>query len=161
MQRQSTELRFQRKHGRLSGFNVARESWKCELALEASGLPASSPNPFTILSTPGGKMSAQSSAQPECSRRLLGGFEDDAVFGSQRRSQFPGCHQQREVPRDNLPHHSEGLMEVIGHRVVVDSEMVPSCARIQPRRADLGGESRSPNHTSAYGGLGSPACERN
>src|ERR1700743_1240893 len=34
-------------------------------------------------------------------RRLLGGFQDDGVAGSQRGCQLPGLHEQREVPRND------------------------------------------------------------
>ncbi len=33
---------------------------------------------------------------------LLGGLEDDAVAGGQRRANLPPKHEQREVPRDDL-----------------------------------------------------------
>ncbi len=35
-------------------------------------------------------------------RRRLGGLEHDGVAGRERRSELPGGHQQREVPRDDL-----------------------------------------------------------
>ena len=54
------------------------------------------------------------------SRGLLGGLEHHRVAGRQRRSQFPGSHQDREVPRNDLSHHPERLMEVVGNGVVVD-----------------------------------------
>ncbi len=53
-------------------------------------------------------------------RGLLGRLEHDAVTGSQGRSQFPGGHQQREVPRDDLADNTQRLMEVIGRGVLVD-----------------------------------------
>src|SRR5476651_932542 len=53
-------------------------------------------------------------------RRLLGGFEHHAVAGSQGRGEFPRGHQQREVPRDDLPDHAQRLVEVIGGGQFVD-----------------------------------------
>ena len=56
----------------------------------------------------------------DAKRRLFGRFQHHAVAPGQRRRQLPGCHQQREVPGDNLPHHAERFIDVIGHRVLVD-----------------------------------------
>ncbi|RML80644.1 putative transcriptional regulator [Pseudomonas savastanoi pv. savastanoi] len=56
----------------------------------------------------------------DAQRRLLGRFEHDAITGSQRRGEFPGGHQEREVPRDDLPDHAQRLMNVIGHGIAVD-----------------------------------------
>ena len=61
-------------------------------------------------------ISAQSSDR---GGRLFRRLEDDAVAGGKRRSEFPGRHQQREVPRDDLADHAERLMEVIGDRVAI------------------------------------------
>ena len=41
-------------------------------------------------------------------RRELGGLEDDRAPGGERGSDFPGDHQQREIPRDDLPDDSRG-----------------------------------------------------
>ena len=41
--------------------------------------------------------------------RLLGGLEDDAVSGGEGGAELPGGHQQREVPRDDLPHDPQRL----------------------------------------------------
>lgn len=51
---------------------------------------------------------------------LLGGFEHRRVAGRQRRRQLPGRHQDGEVPRNDLAHHAERLVEVVGHGVLVD-----------------------------------------
>lgn len=53
-------------------------------------------------------------------RGLFGWLEHDAVTGSQRRSELPGGHQEREVPRDDLPDHAQRLMNVIGNSITVD-----------------------------------------
>ncbi len=53
-------------------------------------------------------------------RRLLGRFEHHTVTCSQRRCQLPGSHQKREVPGNDLPDHTERLMEVIRRRMLVD-----------------------------------------
>ncbi|EYU00624.1 putative transcriptional regulator [Pseudomonas aeruginosa PA99] len=56
----------------------------------------------------------------DAQRGLLGRLEHHAVAGGQRRGQLPGGHQQREVPRDDLPDHAQRLMDVVGHGAVVD-----------------------------------------
>ncbi|MNK86103.1 hypothetical protein D3C87_1060060 [compost metagenome] len=53
-------------------------------------------------------------------RRLLGRLEHDAVAGGQCRGEFPGGHQQREVPRNDLPDHAQRFVEVIGRGQFVD-----------------------------------------
>ena len=89
--------------------------------LEASGLPASSPKPLTILSTPGGRISATSSASTSSdSGRLLGRLDHHRIARRQRRRQLPHRHQNRKIPRNDLPHHPQRLMVVIGHRVLVE-----------------------------------------
>ncbi len=40
-------------------------------------------------------------------RRELGGLQDDGVSRGERRRDFPGDHQEREVPRDDLPHDTD------------------------------------------------------
>ena len=56
----------------------------------------------------------------DAQRGLLGRFEHHAVAGGQRRGELPGGHQDREVPRDDLPHHAQRLVEMVGRRVFVD-----------------------------------------
>ncbi|RMM93891.1 putative transcriptional regulator [Pseudomonas savastanoi pv. glycinea] len=56
----------------------------------------------------------------DAQRGLFGWLEHDAITGSQRRGEFPGGHQEREVPRDDLPNHAQRLMNVIGHGIAVD-----------------------------------------
>ncbi|MCY1175544.1 hypothetical protein D9M73_157870 [compost metagenome] len=56
----------------------------------------------------------------DAQRGLLGGFEHHAVAGSQGRSEFPGGHQDREVPRDDLADHTQWFVQVVGHCVAVD-----------------------------------------
>ncbi|VVP39304.1 hypothetical protein PS880_04759 [Pseudomonas fluorescens] len=53
-------------------------------------------------------------------RSLLGRLEHHAVTGSQCWGEFPGGHQDREVPRDDLPDHTQWFMNVIGDGVAVD-----------------------------------------
>jgi ParB family chromosome partitioning protein len=50
----------------------------------------------------------------------VGGLEDDRVARGERGCQLPRRHQDREVPRDDLRDHTERLVEVVRHRVVVD-----------------------------------------
>jgi hypothetical protein len=53
-------------------------------------------------------------------RGLFGGLDHHAVAGGQRWSQLPAGHQQREIPGDDLAHHAQGLVEVIGDRIAID-----------------------------------------
>lgn len=53
-------------------------------------------------------------------RGLLGRLEHHAVTGGQRWGEFPGGHQDREVPRDDLPEHAPRFMDVVGHSIAVD-----------------------------------------
>ena len=56
--------------------------------------------------------------QPQRGQRgLLGGLEHHGVPGRQRRGQLPRGHQQREVPRDDLPDHADRLAQRIGMEV--------------------------------------------
>ena len=53
-------------------------------------------------------------------RGLLGRFQHDAVAGRQCRGNLPRGHQQREVPRNDLAHHAQRLVEVVRHGGSVD-----------------------------------------
>ena len=87
----------------------------------ASGLPASTPKPLTMLTTPGGSRSATRLIQiVDRGGGLLGRLEHDGVAGGQRGGQLPGRHQDREVPRDDLGDDAERLVEVVGDGVLVD-----------------------------------------
>ncbi len=57
--------------------------------------------------------------QQDGSGSLLGGFQDDGATGRQGGGQFPGGHQQREVPRDDLADHADRLVEVVSNRGAV------------------------------------------
>src|SRR5215510_7331345 len=62
--------------------------------LEASGLPASTPKPLTMLTTPAGTRPAISLDDLEDRRgRLLGGLEHHGVARRQGRRQLPRGHQ--------------------------------------------------------------------
>ncbi len=88
---------------------------------EASGLPASSPKPLTILITPFGSRVADEFRPNENARgRLLGRLDDDAIAGGDRRRELPCRHQNWKIPRDDLADDAERLMKMIGDRVVVD-----------------------------------------
>ncbi len=56
----------------------------------------------------------QFNKQRNAQRRLLSWFQHHAVARTQRRRQLPRRHQQREVPGDNLRHHAQWFMEMIG-----------------------------------------------
>ena len=58
--------------------------------------------------------------QSNTQRRLFRRLEHHAVTRRQGRGQLPRGHQQREVPRDNLPDHPQRFMEMIGHRGFVN-----------------------------------------
>ena len=69
----------------------------------------------------GGQQVADQRHQVQDRRRgLLGRLEHHGVAGGQRRGELPDRHQDREVPRDDLPDHAERLVEVVGDGVVVD-----------------------------------------
>ncbi len=85
---------------------------------EASGLPASTPKPLTTLTTPGGQqVGDQLDDLQDRPRGLLGRLDDHAVAGGQRGRQLPDGHQDREVPRDDLAHDAQRLVEVVGDGV--------------------------------------------
>ena len=88
--------------------------------LVARASPASLPKPWTTLSTPGGSRSPMSSSSTQMPSGVCSAGEHHAVAGGQRRGQLPGGHQQREVPRDDLPDHAQRLVDVVGHGAVVD-----------------------------------------
>ena len=67
-------------------------------------------------------------------RGRFGRLEHDTVTGAEGRGQLPGGHQDREVPRDDLADDAERLVDVVGHGVLVDFEMPPSCERRQPAK---------------------------
>ena len=52
-------------------------------------------------------------------RRLLGGLEHDRHAGRQRRAELPGRHQQREVPRDDLPDDADRLPARVGQELTI------------------------------------------
>ena len=47
-------------------------------------------------------------------RRLLRRLQYDGATGGQRRTQLPRCHQQREVPGNDLPRNSDRLSQRVG-----------------------------------------------
>ena len=76
--------------------------------LDESAAPVA-PAPVMMLTTPGGRSGFLDDLREHQrgERRRLGGLEHDRVAGRQRRRDLPGRHQQREVPRDDLPGHAE------------------------------------------------------
>ncbi len=80
--------------------------------------------------------------------RLLGRLEDDAVAGGERGGELPRRHEDGEVPRDDLPDDAERLVEVVGHRVVVDlgdsallrADASGEVAEVVDRQRKVGGE---------------------
>ena len=89
--------------------------------LEASGLPASTPKPLTMLSTPSGSRSAISSMSFRIDHGVCSaGLSTTQLPAASRGGQLPHGHQDREVPGDDLADHAERLVEVVGHGVLVD-----------------------------------------
>ena len=79
-----------------------------------------SPAPVTMLTTPGGspasaKLDASAS---DGQRRLLGRLQHRRAAGADRRRELPRRHQQRIVPRDDLPGDADRLAQREAHRVV-------------------------------------------
>ena len=69
--------------------------------------------PVTMFTTPGGR---PASAKRRCElehreRRLLGGLQHDRAAGADRRRQLPRRHQQRVVPRHDLPGDADRLAQ--------------------------------------------------
>ena len=54
----------------------------------------------------------QFAQQKRGERSLLGGLQHDRAARGQRRAQLPRRHQQREIPRNDLPDHADGLAHV-------------------------------------------------
>ena len=50
-------------------------------------------------------------------RRRFGGLEHDGVARRQRRGDFPRRHQQREIPRNDLPRHAQRPRRPAGKRI--------------------------------------------
>ena len=112
--------------------------------------------------------------QHDRGRRLLGGLQHDAVSGGQRRRQLPARHQQRKVPRNDLPDDAERLVEMIGDGVVVDlgeaaflgADGAGEIAEMVDGERQVGGASsrgsacRCPRSRRARGDRGSPPCGR-
>src|SRR5690349_9729675 len=89
--------------------------------LLASGLPASTPKPFTTLTTPGGSRSPIASISTMIPMGVCSaGFSTTQFPAARGRGELPHRHQQREVPGNDLPDHAQRLMEMIGDRVLVD-----------------------------------------
>ena len=61
--------------------------------------------------------------QPQAGQRcLLGRFHHDRAAGSQGRAPFPGHHQDREIPGDDLPRHADRLASGVAEVVAVDGD---------------------------------------
>ncbi len=124
--------------------------------LDASGLPASPPEPLTMLSTPGGQQVADQLGQhQDRPRRRLSRLEHHAVAGGERRRELPRRHQEREVPRDDLADDAERLVEVVGDGVVVD--LGDACLPARASRRRSSGSGRPPAGCRRPASRG-PAC---
>ena len=63
--------------------------------------------------------------------RLLGWLEDHAVAAGEGRRELPRGHEQREVPRDDLPHHADRLAQRV-------AEVLPRKRYLLGRSIELG-----------------------
>ena len=79
--------------------------------LSASVCPTVGPGPRTSCALPGGKPAFSINANNLIadSGVGLGGLQDAAIARGKAGSEFPCRHQQRIIPRDNLPAHSDRL----------------------------------------------------
>ena len=87
----------------------------------ASAAPAVSPKPVTILTTPSGSPASISNSpkRKRGKRSLLGRLEHDAIARGQRGAEFPSRHQQREIPRNDLPDDADRLAQREGVKLRV------------------------------------------
>ena len=82
--------------------------------------------------------------QPQArQRRLLGRFHHHGAAGGKRRPPLPSRHQNRKVPRNNLPRHAHGLAAGVGEKVAAHGDRLavnlvgPACViaqRLQGQR---------------------------
>ncbi len=86
--------------------------------------------------------------QHDGDRGLFGGLEHAAAAGRQHRGQLPGRHQQREVPRDDLADHPDGLLEVVadgvliqlGGRTLLGADTAGEVAEVIHHQRQVGGQ---------------------
>ena len=85
----------------------------------ARAAPAVSPNPGTTLTTPSGTPASaiSSASRSAVSGVCSAGLSTTQCAGGQRRPELPRRHQQREVPRDDLPDHADRLAQRVGVEV--------------------------------------------
>ena len=92
---------------------LSTSSWAARAA------PAVSPNPVTTLTTPSGTpASAISSARRSADSGVCSaGLSTTQLPVARAGSELPGRHQQREVPGDDLAHHTDRLPQGVGVEV--------------------------------------------
>ena len=73
-----------------------------------------------MLTTPGGQLGLPEDVREEQrrQRRRLGRLEHDGVPGRERGRDLPGEHEQREVPRDDLPGDADRPRPAVRERVL-------------------------------------------
>ena len=78
-----------------------------------SAPPAVGPKPGTMLTTPSGTPASSSSSprRSAVSGVCSAGFSTHGVAARERRPELPRRHQEREVPRDDLPAHADRLAQ--------------------------------------------------
>ena len=108
--------------------------------LEASGLPASTPKPLTMLTTPGGSRSATRLIQKWMEAGVCSaGLRTTALPAASAGRQLPCGHQDREVPRDDLGDDAQRLVEVVRDGVVVElARASPPGRGARPRSSGSG-----------------------
>ena len=81
---------------------------------------ARSPAPVTMLTTPGRqlRLPADVGEEERGERRRLGGLQHDGVAARERGRDLPREHEQREVPRDDLPDDAERRGAAVRERVL-------------------------------------------
>ena len=74
--------------------------------------PAVGPYPGRILTTPARKsrFHNQFAHAQGGEGSLLRGFQHHRIARGERRPQFPGLHQEREIPGNDLAHHADGFV---------------------------------------------------
>ena len=75
---------------------------------------------------PGGNVAGDDFGEMQKGERGGRGWLDhDRVPGGERRSELPRAHEEREVPRNDLTHDADRLVQDETHRVVVDAHGAP------------------------------------
>ena len=108
-------------HDQLAGRGLAGEGDLGDAIARGKRLAGFEAEPVHHVEDTLGQQVADEIHQPhDRGRGLFGRLEHDGVAGGQSRCDLPHGHQDREVPRDDLAHDTQGLVEVIGDGVVIE-----------------------------------------